>query len=113
MKKLFLIGVFHLALWVSAFAQTSANVVVEDFEDGDTQNKLSGYWYSFNDNSSGGKSHLKQATLEQGFVKSGGHESPGMLQLDLMLDKGSYQWSPYFAIATSLDKTSFLNPSQF
>ena len=114
MKKIYLPAVLLLCFFIEAAAQQNASVLIEDFEDGNTQNSVGGYWYSYNDNPNGGKSHLKQPDwLKEGFVTTGGHESKGMLHVDVVLDKGTYQWSPYFALATSVNKTATLNPSAF
>lgn len=113
MKKVALVALLFLSVFVNTNAQQSSNVVIEDFEDGDTKNNLGGYWYSFDDNQGGGKSHLKQQVWQEGFTKAGGYQSPGMFKVGVFLDKGSYQWSPYYAFGTNLDKTATLNPSHF
>lgn len=110
MKKISLLQLFIFS-FLGAAAQTS--VLIEDFEDGNIQNSLGGYWYSFNDNQGGGKSSSKQASWQQGLVTTGGHESAGMLLLDVVLDKGNYQWDPYYAVGTSVTKTATVNPSSF
>lgn len=79
MKILYLLSVLLLGSLEQTAAQTSKSVLVEDFEDGNTQNSLGGHWYSFNDNGDGGKSHLKQSSWEKGLVNTGGYESKGML----------------------------------
>lgn len=102
--------------FLSLFILTNlpAQVVIEDFNDGNTRNNLGGYWYTFNDNGDGGKSRLKQKNWQsEGFVPTGGYQSSGMLSLDVLLEKANYQWSPYFSIATSLNKTEPTNPKNF
>lgn len=94
------------------FAQSNGNLVIEDFEDRKLQNHFKGYWYSFDDNPDGGKSHLDQLEWED-FLKVPGHDSKGMLHAKIVLDKGTYQWSPYVAFGTHVDTTSKFNPSQF
>lgn len=113
MKILFLLSLLFLGSFCESAAQTPATVLVEDFEDGDTQNKLGGYWYSYNDNGQGGKSALKQSSFEKGLVTTGGYQSKGMLQVEVVLDKGTYQWSPYYGLATAIDDIDVLNPSAF
>jgi len=113
MKKNILSLICLLFTLHSVFSQP-ATVLVEDFEDGNNQNLLGGYWYTFNDNNDGGKSHLLQQDWQKEcLVTTGGHQSKGMLQVDVVLDKAAYQWSPYFAIGTNLAKTSDLNPVSF
>ena len=100
--------------YIFSFAQSSSNLLIEDFEDGNNQNNLGGYWYSFNDNQNGGNSRLKQLNWQQeSFVTMGGHDSKGMFNVDAVLDKGNYQWSPYVAIGTSVQKSTDVDPSQF
>ena len=114
MKILHLIPVFFLYV-VHAAAQ-SPTLLIEDFEDGNTQNNLGGYWYSFNDNPNGGKSRLKQtAWQKEAFVQTGGYQSAGMFQVDVILEKANYQWNPYFAFATSVAKSvpNNINPASF
>ncbi len=113
MKKSLLL-LFISLCWLT-FAQAQQNyLVIDDFEDGNTQNTLGGYWYTFNDNQGGGKSHLAQQMWPQEcLVTTGGHESKGMLVGNIELDKGTYQWSPYYAFATKIEKTTTINPANF
>lgn len=114
MKKIFLLPALLLHFCMLASAQQAPTVLIEDFEDGNTQNVLGGYWYSFNDNNDGGKSRLLQANWQkEGFVTTGGYESAGMLRVDVVLEKASYQWSPYYSLATNINKTTALNPAAF
>lgn len=113
MKRIFLLSALLFGIFAESTAQKSATVLIEDFEDGNTQNSLGGYWYTYNDNDNGGKSYIKQGTLEKGLVTNGGHESKGMLNVDVVLDKGSYPWNPYFAFATNLEDPESHNPSSF
>lgn len=113
MKTAYLIPVFLLSI-LNAVAQQSPTVLIEDFEDGNSQNTLGGYWYSFNDNQNGGKSHIKQQSWQKdAFVTTGGYESLGMFHVDVVLDKAAYQWNPYYAFATNINKSASLNPSAF
>ncbi|MCX6183241.1 MAG: cellulase family glycosylhydrolase [Bacteroidetes bacterium] len=113
MKKIGLLHLILLSFFVNSVAQESPAIMIEDFEDGNTQSILGGYWYSFNDNQGGGKSTIKQASWQQGFVTTGGHESTGMFQVEVVLDKGNYQWDPYYAFGTSVAKSASVNPSLF
>jgi len=113
MKKIFLLPVLLFCFFTNTPAQQSPSVLIEDFEDGNTSNSLGGYWYTFNDNQSGGKSRISQQPWQKAFVTTGGHESQGMLQADVTLEKAAYQWSPYYAFGTSVAKTASLNPSSF
>ena len=91
-----------------------AQVVIDDFEDGNNTNAMGGYWYVFNDNSSGGKSRITQNNWQKDvFVTSAGYESKGMLSVDVVLEKAAYQWGPYYAFATSIAKTASVNPKDF
>jgi len=99
--------------YTASIAQSSRDVLIENFEDGNTQNNLGGYWYTYNDNNDGGKSQIKQSSLEEGMATSGGYQSKGMLKLDVKLDKGTYQWAPYFAVATAVEDIETANPSDF
>lgn len=70
---------------ILGFAQTNNSVVIDDFEDGNNQNSLGGYWYTFNDNNDGGKSHLVQKDWQrEGLVTTGGYDSKGMLAIDVV-----------------------------
>lgn len=111
MKNICIAALFSLS---ATLAQKSPTVLIEDFEDGNTSNLLGGYWYSFNDNTSGGKSSLKQSNWQvEAFVREGGYKSPGMFQVDVQLDKGSYQWAPYYAFATNVYKSADFSPAQY
>lgn len=113
MKIVYLIPVFFLCV-VNAVAQQVPTVLIEDFEDGNTQNTVGGYWYSFNDNAQGGKSRLKQQNWQkEAFVTTGGYESKGMFYVDVILEKANYKWNPYYAFATQVGKTATVNPSTF
>lgn len=91
-----------------------AQVIIDDFEDGNSTNSLGGYWYVFNDNGNGGKSRLQQRIWQKEvFDMSGGYESLGMLNADVILEKAGYQWTPYYAFATSVDKSASVNPKNF
>jgi endoglucanase len=113
MKKIYLLSLLLLYFSAESAAQQSTSVLIEDFEDGNIQNSLGNNWYNFTDNDNGGKSHLKQTPWEKGFVTTGGYESKGMLHVDVMLDKGTYQWSPYYGIGTTIDNKEALNPAAF
>jgi endoglucanase len=113
MKILYLLSAMLLGSAAESMAQQPTSVLIENFEDGDTRNSLGGYWYSYSDNNGGGKSHLKQTSWEKGLVTTGGHESSGMMHVDVVLDKGTYRWSPYYALATSVEETETLSPSSF
>lgn len=111
MKTTFLVFTFLLSFSIHSIAQ---NVLIEDFEDGNTQSTLGGYWYTFNDNPNGGKSRIQQqAWQKECFVTTGGYQSKGMLHADVILEKANYQWNPYYAFATSVAKTTTVNPSAF
>ncbi len=112
MKRIYLFSLLLLCLFAKSVAQQSP-FLIENFEDGNTQNTLGGYWYSYNDNASGGKSYVKQEPWQKAFVTTGGHESSGMLQTEVVLEKGTYKWSPYYAFGTTINKTATLNPSSF
>jgi endoglucanase len=112
MKSIYLLSVLLLCLFTASKAQQSKSVLIEDFEDADTQNSLGGYWYSFNDNDQGGKSIIKQQSWQKGFVSTGGYESKGMLSVDVLLNKGTYQWNPFYAFGTTIEETT-INPSDF
>lgn len=100
--------------FVQATPPQSTDKLIEDFEDGNTGNSVGGFWYTFNDNDGGGKSRLKQSSWQDdGLITTGGYESLGMLSVDVELEKANYQWDPYYAFATNIDKTSSLNPSDF
>jgi endoglucanase len=113
MKTIFLHVLLLCSFFESTAQQSTPSVLIEDFEDGNTHNSLGGYWFSFNDAANGGKSHLKQTNWEKGLVTTGGHESSGMLHVDVVLDKGTYQWSPYYAFGTSIEDPETVNPSAF
>ncbi len=113
MKIISLIPAFLLSI-ICAVAQQSPSLLIEDFEDGNSQTSLGGYWYSFNDNAAGGKSRLVQQNWQkEGFVTTGGYQSKGMLHVDVILEKANYQWNPYYSLATSVDKTAAVNPSAY
>jgi len=113
MKITYLLSFVLLCVFTQTEAQQSPTVLIEDFEDGNTQNTLGGYWYSFNDNADGGKSRILQPSYEKCFVTTGGHESKGMLHADVVLEKANYKWNPYYAFATSVAKSAAVNPSSF
>lgn len=112
MKSIFLLSVLFICFFIESKAQQSKTILIEDFEDGNIQNNLGGQWYSFNDNDQGGKSIIKQQIWQKGFVSTGGYESKGMLSVDVVLNKGSYQWNPFYAFGTTIEEAT-INPSDF
>lgn len=108
MRKLISIASISFIL-LSARAQ----VVIENFESADSENLIGGYWYSFNDNVNGGKSSVRQGTWDKGLVPIGSNDSSAMLSLDVFLNKGTYQWSPYYCVATQVKKTNSINPKNY
>lgn len=95
-------------------AQSGKTTLIEDFEDKNSQNILGGYWYDFNDNDAGGKSRLKdQAWLRPETMAVGGYDSTAGLYVDVILEKSNYQWSPYYALATQVNKTDVFTPANF
>jgi licheninase len=49
MKNILFASVLFFSI-LTIHAQQKSNVLIDDFEDGNNQNNLGGYWYSFNDN---------------------------------------------------------------
>lgn len=113
MKRNYILTLFFMCVGIVSFAQQTPTLLIEDFEDGNTQNSLGGYWYSFNDNKDGGKSRITQPSFQSCFVTTNGHQSKGMFMMDVILEKATYTWAPYYAIATSITKSATVNPSQF
>ncbi len=89
------------------------SLMIEDFEDGNTENNLGGYWYDFNDNDNGGKTTISPTNWQQeSFITSGGYKSKGMFKVNVQLEKGNYQWDPYHCFAMSIPNTR-LNPKDY
>lgn len=111
-----IISIFVLLLISVSFGQKvdlSTSVLIEDFEDGDHLTNLGGYWYTFNDNQDGGKSRVRPYDWKDAFVTNRGHESSGMFSAEVTLEKGTYQWNPYYAFAFNQKKTAEINPKNF
>lgn len=115
MKKIVLLPFLILCFSAYAIPPKKGNVMIADFESGNANNNLGGYWYSFNDNGNGGRSRIAQEKdwKKQCFVTTEGHDSKGLFNVDVRLDKGAYQWNPYYAFATVVIKSSAVNPSKF
>ena len=97
----------------SSVEATTDSLLIDSFEDGDIQNAKGEDWYTFSDNTGGGKSTIIPADWEQAFVTTGGYESQGMLAVQVDLVKGTYKYDPYFAFATVVPKTDTQSPADF
>jgi len=108
MKKTLIIFALFLP-----FLTIAQSLVIEDFEDGNNQNLLGGYWYSFSDKGDGGLSTVSPVNwTKEAFITSEGYNSKGMFQVTVQLNKGNYKWDPYYFFATNVPKNK-LNPKNF
>ena len=88
-------------------------LLIDDFEEGNTDNLKGGYWYAFSDNTDGGASKITPAEWEDAFVTTGGYNSNGMISLNVSLVKADYPYDPYFAIGTLVPKDTSSSPKDF
>jgi licheninase len=96
--------------------QTSIEMLVDDFEDGDGRPLISGGWYTFTDQTNGGGSVLTMpGTTGSAFVANGeGYASAKSLQVDYSFDKGTLTYQPYIGVGVSVgDATKPLDLSAF
>ena len=84
--------------------------LIEDFEDGDSDNLKLGYWYTFSSNGdpdaeNGGSSNVLTPTeFTEAFVTDEGYKSDGMFKINVELIKNTYTWAPYEAFGTIIPK---------
>ena len=72
------------------------DLVIDDFEDGDTQTALGGSWYSYSDVDNGGGSTVAYLAEGEGF------ESEHSLKADASFDQGDLTYEPYVGLGASL-----------
>ena len=98
MKYIIFVSCFYIGLIVNA----QNSLLIDDFEDSNIANLKNGYWYTFNDNSDGGKTSITPSNWQtEGFV-SGGYKSNKMLKVNVNLEKANYQWDPYYGFGTGI-----------
>ena len=73
------------------------SVVVDDFEDGNNESALGGFWFTYTDADNGGASTITVALDAKGnwAMDGEGFQSERSLYLEYTLDQGEYQWDPY------------------
>ena len=90
-------------------AQTApSDLLIDDFEDGDSKPLISGGWYSYTDGSNGGKSTLSftGATGSAIVMNGAGYESNKSLEVSYSLDQGTYANAPYLGFGASIGTTA-------
>ena len=90
-------------------AQTDpTDLLIDDFEDGNSKPLLPGSWYSYTDASNGGKTTLSfTGTSGGGIVMGGtGYESNKSLEVTVTFNQGTYQNAAYAGFGASLGTSS-------
>lgn len=87
---------------------TGLGFVVDDFEDGDNENFLDNYWYTYNDSSNGGKSIITTPVDEMGYMLPGlaNNGSNYAMVVHYTLDRGDYEYDPYVGWGTEVIRDS-------
>jgi endoglucanase len=86
-------------------AQTPpSDLLIDDFEDGDNKPLIPGGWYSYTDNSNGGKSILTftGATGSAIVMNGAGYQSSRSLEVSYTFDQGTYVYAPYLGFGASI-----------
>jgi licheninase len=81
-----------------------ADLLVDDFEDGDGKSLIPGSWYGYDDGSNGGKSELtfSGATGSAVVMNGAGYASTKSLEVSYRFDKGTYTYDPYVGFGVSI-----------
>ena len=79
-------------------------LMVDDFEDGDSQPLLPGGWYSYNDVSNGGASKVTFTGAADGTIAMNGvgYQSLKSLEVDFAFDQGTLTYDPFVGWGASL-----------
>ncbi len=79
-------------------------LLVDDFEDGNGESLLGGYWYTYVDQDNGGLSTLDVARVNGGLKMEGeGFESQRSLLVHYRMDQGKLPYPPYVGIGVKLN----------
>lgn len=83
---------------------TPADLLVDDFEDGDGKSLIPGNWYGYDDGSNGGKSELafSGATGSAVVMNGAGYDSAKSLAVSYTFDQGTYEYAPYVGLGVSI-----------
>jgi len=89
----------------------TGDLLVDDFEDGDSKPLITGVWYSYTDASNGGKSELTftGATGSSIVMAGAGYESNTCLEVTYSFDEGTYVYAPYLGFGAALGSGASLN----
>ncbi|HET9959942.1 MAG TPA: cellulase family glycosylhydrolase [Polyangiaceae bacterium] len=87
---------------------SGADLLVDDFEDGDGIPKVSGGWYGYDDNPDGGKSTLTFTGAAAGAVAMNGvgYESQKSLEVSYTFDQGTLKYQPYVGLGVSIGSSA-------
>ncbi|MGM0462045.1 MAG: glycoside hydrolase family 5 protein [Fibrobacterota bacterium] len=99
MKK-HLIMMAGLLINAALFAEMS-ELSIDNFNDNDSESELGTYWYSFSDAASGGKTEGGISVDSQN------------LHAHWILEKGEWQWDPYFNWSIELPSNNDVNPEEW
>lgn len=85
-------------------AATGPGVVVDDFEDGNNENFLGNFWYTYDDASNGAKSTITTPVDEAGYMLPGpaNNGTSYAMVVHYTLDKGDYEYDPYVGWGTEV-----------
>lgn len=89
---------------VSITMPTGPGLLVDDFEDGNNENFLNDYWYTYDDASNNAKSVITTPVDAEGYMIPGpaNNGTNYALVVHYTLDKGDYQYDPYVGWGTQV-----------
>lgn len=90
---------FTLALLLTPLLIFS-NLMIDDFEDGDSHTNTDGWWFYTSDQNDGGGSIIATDEEEGNITPSAkGYDAKKALHFSYILDKKEYPWGPYVEMA--------------
>lgn len=76
----------------------SEDLLVDDFEDGDSTSALGARWFGYTDLDAGGASMLGP----EPWISEAGHDSSYGLSVTYTMSQGNYPWNPYVGVGTTV-----------
>jgi endoglucanase len=87
-----------------AGGSAAGDLLVDDFEDGNSLSLIGGSWYSYDDTVNGGVSHITALGTGNNDMKGVGYQSQRSLLVEFGFDKGTLPYEPYVGFGLNVSR---------
>lgn len=91
---------------------TTQDLLLDDFEDGDTSSALFTDWYGYTDEGEGGGSRWTGLSGSENWVSASGYESKHAWGISYELIKNKYMWDPFIGVGFNVPSSVDLSEHQ-